>query len=78
MRGLNAFISDIRNCPTKEREVQRVEKELANIRQQYPFKLDSRPKKAYPVTTEKNTPGNCSTSTSWVTKWILVNKRLFS
>ena len=33
MRGLNAFIADIRNCPTKEREMQRLEREMANIRQ---------------------------------------------
>jgi hypothetical protein len=34
MRGLNTFISDIRNCPNKEKEVQRCEKELSHIRQQ--------------------------------------------
>lgn len=32
MKGLQVFISDIRNCPNKEQEEKRVEKELAKIR----------------------------------------------
>ena len=32
MRGLAVFISDIRNCKSKEAEVKRINKELANIR----------------------------------------------
>ena len=30
MRGLAVFISDIRNCKSKEAEVKRINKELAN------------------------------------------------
>lgn len=32
MKGLQVFIADIRNCPNKEQEQKRVEKELAKIR----------------------------------------------
>jgi AP-2 complex subunit alpha len=35
MRGLKNFISDIRECKTKEAEVARVNKELANIRKNF-------------------------------------------
>jgi AP-2 complex subunit alpha len=35
MRGLNTFISDIRNCPNKESEQRRCEKELAKIRNKF-------------------------------------------
>eukprot|EP00927_Polykrikos_kofoidii_P066103 TRINITY_DN61764_c0_g1_i1.p1 TRINITY_DN61764_c0_g1~~TRINITY_DN61764_c0_g1_i1.p1 ORF type:complete len:1014 (+),score=195.45 TRINITY_DN61764_c0_g1_i1:148-3189(+) len=35
MKGLQVFIADIRNCPTKEQEEKRVEKELAKIRQKF-------------------------------------------
>ena len=31
-RGLSTFISDIRNCKTRDAEQQRVDKELANVR----------------------------------------------
>jgi len=48
-RGLHNFISDIRNASTKEAELKRVEKELANIRQKFnsPEKLNSYHKKKY-------------------------------
>ena len=35
MRGLAVFISDIRNCKSKEAEVKRINKELANIRSKF-------------------------------------------
>jgi AP-2 complex subunit alpha len=35
MRGLTMFISDIRNCTSKEAETRRVEKELAHIRSSF-------------------------------------------
>lgn len=35
MRGLAVFISDIRNCKSKESEIRRVNKELANIRSKF-------------------------------------------
>jgi len=35
MKGLNQFIADIRNCPNKEAETKRVEKEMAKIRQKF-------------------------------------------
>ncbi|KAK2140970.1 hypothetical protein LSH36_1192g00039 [Paralvinella palmiformis] len=35
MRGLAVFISDIRNCKSKEQEVKRINKELANIRSKF-------------------------------------------
>lgn len=35
MRGLSVFISDIRNCPNKEQERLRVDKELGNIRTRF-------------------------------------------
>ncbi|KAG9510209.1 AP-2 complex subunit alpha, partial [Fragariocoptes setiger] len=35
MRGLAVFISDIRNCKSKEAEVRRINKELANIRNKF-------------------------------------------
>ena len=35
MRGLNVFIQDIRNAPSKEHEQKRVDKELANIRTKF-------------------------------------------
>ena len=42
MRGLAVFISDIRNCKSKEAEVKRINKELANIRSKFKVsKLDA-------------------------------------
>lgn len=35
MRGLSVFISDVRNCPNKEQERVRVDKELGNIRTRF-------------------------------------------
>ncbi|VDK29776.1 unnamed protein product [Dibothriocephalus latus] len=35
MRGLAVFISDIRNCKSKEAEIKRINKELANIRSKF-------------------------------------------
>ncbi|VDK33719.1 unnamed protein product [Taenia asiatica] len=35
MRGLSVFISDIRNCKSKEAEIKRINKELANIRSKF-------------------------------------------
>eukprot|EP00300_Choanocystis_sp_HF-7_P009109 c16267_g1_i5.p1 GENE.c16267_g1_i5~~c16267_g1_i5.p1 ORF type:complete len:976 (+),score=271.16 c16267_g1_i5:55-2982(+) len=35
MRGLTVFISDIRQCQSKEAEQRRVDKELANVRQKF-------------------------------------------
>jgi len=35
MRGLTVFISDLRNCSTKEQEQKRVEKEMAHIRSKF-------------------------------------------
>ncbi|KHJ98574.1 adaptin region [Oesophagostomum dentatum] len=35
MRGLAVFISDIRNCKSKEAEMKRINKELANIRSKF-------------------------------------------
>ncbi|WCJ41696.1 AP-2 complex subunit alpha-2 [Euphorbia peplus] len=35
MRGLSVFISDVRNCPNKEQERLRVDKELGNIRTRF-------------------------------------------
>lgn len=35
MRGLNEFISDIRECKDKESETKRVENELAKIRERF-------------------------------------------
>lgn len=35
MRGLCVFISDIRNCKSKEAEIRRINKELANIRSKF-------------------------------------------
>ncbi|GMY15898.1 AP-2 complex subunit alpha-1-like [Fagus crenata] len=35
MRGLSVFISDIRNCPNKEQERLRVDKELGNVRTRF-------------------------------------------
>ena len=48
-RGLQNFISDIRNCQSKEEERDRVEKELANIRQKFvaSSSLSSYQKKKY-------------------------------
>lgn len=37
-RGLTVFISDIRNCKTKEQEQLRVNRELANIRTKFTSK----------------------------------------
>ena len=39
MRGLAVFISDIRNCKSKEAELKRINKELANIRSKFKGKL---------------------------------------
>lgn len=48
-RGLQNFISDIRNCQSKEDERARVDKELANIRQKFAASssLSSYQKKKY-------------------------------
>ncbi|CEM38603.1 unnamed protein product [Vitrella brassicaformis CCMP3155] len=35
MKGLTVFVADIRNCPNKEAEQKRVDKELAKIRQKF-------------------------------------------
>jgi len=35
MRGLQVFISDIRACKSKEAEMKRINKELANIRSKF-------------------------------------------
>lgn len=35
MRGLAVFISDIRNCKSKEAELKRINRELANIRSKF-------------------------------------------
>ncbi|CAN6692237.1 unnamed protein product [Malus baccata var. baccata] len=35
MRGLSVFISDVRNCPNKEQERLRVDKELGNVRTRF-------------------------------------------
>ncbi|KAL7668577.1 hypothetical protein ACOME3_009274 [Neoechinorhynchus agilis] len=49
MRGLSVFISDIRNCKSKEAECKRVNKELANIRSKFKGEivLDGYSKKKY-------------------------------
>merc|ERR1719343_787487 len=48
MKGLQVFIADIRNCPNKEQEEKRVEKELAKIRQKFQNpKLSGYDKKKY-------------------------------
>jgi len=49
MRGLTNFITEIRRCKTREAEVKRVEKELANIRAKFGAakKLDIYNKKKY-------------------------------
>ena len=49
MRGLAVFISDIRNCKSKEAEVKRINKELANIRSKFKgdMTLDGYQKKKY-------------------------------
>jgi len=48
MKGLQMFIHDIRNCPSKEQESKRVEKELAKIRQKFTAtKLSGYDKKKY-------------------------------
>uniref|UniRef100_A0A3Q0KHN0 AP-2 complex subunit alpha n=1 Tax=Schistosoma mansoni TaxID=6183 RepID=A0A3Q0KHN0_SCHMA len=49
MRGLAVFISDIRNCKSKESEIRRVNKELANIRSKFrgDKTLDGYQKKKY-------------------------------
>ncbi|XP_075245554.1 AP-2 complex subunit alpha-2-like isoform X2 [Convolutriloba macropyga] len=49
MRGLAVFISDIRNCKSKEAETKRINKELANIRQKFKGDktLDGYQKKKY-------------------------------
>ncbi|KAF4686827.1 AP-2 complex subunit alpha-2 [Perkinsus olseni] len=49
MKGLTVFVSDIRNCPNKEAENQRVEKELAKIRTKFasPKGLKGYDKKKY-------------------------------
>ncbi|KAG5673313.1 hypothetical protein PVAND_003373 [Polypedilum vanderplanki] len=49
MRGLAVFISDIRNCKSKESEVKRMNKELANIRSKFKGDktLDGYQKKKY-------------------------------
>ncbi|CAF1003348.1 unnamed protein product [Brachionus calyciflorus] len=49
MRGLSVFISDIRNCKSREAEVKRINKELANIRTKFKGDktLDGYQKKKY-------------------------------
>ncbi|XP_058531175.1 AP-2 complex subunit alpha-1 isoform X3 [Ochotona princeps] len=49
MRGLAVFISDIRNCKSKEAEIKRMNKELANIRSKFKGDkaLDGYSKKKY-------------------------------
>ncbi|KAJ7390946.1 AP-2 complex subunit alpha-2 [Desmophyllum pertusum] len=49
MRGLAVFISDIRNCKSKEAEMKRINKELANIRNKFKGdkQLDGYQKKKY-------------------------------
>uniref|UniRef100_A0A3Q1GVC6 AP-2 complex subunit alpha n=1 Tax=Acanthochromis polyacanthus TaxID=80966 RepID=A0A3Q1GVC6_9TELE len=49
MRGLAVFISDIRNCKSKEAEIKRINKELANIRSKFKGDkaLDGYSKKKY-------------------------------
>lgn len=48
MRGLTVFISDIRNCKSKEAERKRINKELANIRSKFKSdRLDGYQKKKY-------------------------------
>lgn len=49
MRGLSVFISDIRNCKSREAEVKRINKELANIRSKFKGDktLDGYQKKKY-------------------------------
>ena len=43
MRGLAVFISDIRNCKSKEAEIKRINKELANIRSKFKVSKFSNP-----------------------------------
>eukprot|EP00112_Aurelia_sp_Birch-Aquarium-sp1_P008540 Seg1944.9 transcript_id=Seg1944.9/GoldUCD/mRNA.D3Y31 product="AP-2 complex subunit alpha-2" protein_id=Seg1944.9/GoldUCD/D3Y31 len=49
MRGLSVFISDIRGCKSKESEMKRINKELANIRSKFKGdkQLDGYQKKKY-------------------------------
>ncbi|XP_074603170.1 adaptor protein complex 2, subunit alpha [Brevipalpus obovatus] len=49
MRGLAVFITDIRNCKSKEAEIKRINKELANIRNKFKGDktLDGYQKKKY-------------------------------
>ncbi|VEL27262.1 unnamed protein product [Protopolystoma xenopodis] len=49
MRGLAVFISDIRNCKSKDAEIKRINKELANIRSKFKGDktLDGYQKKKY-------------------------------
>lgn len=49
MRGLAVFISDIRNCKSKEAELKRINKELANVRSKFKGDktLDGYQKKKY-------------------------------
>ena len=49
MRGLSVFISDIRNCKSREAEIKRINKELANIRTKFKGDktLDGYQKKKY-------------------------------
>jgi AP-2 complex subunit alpha len=49
MRGLSVFISDIRNCKSREAEIKRINKELANIRSKFKGDktLDGYQKKKY-------------------------------
>jgi hypothetical protein len=77
MRGLNAFISDIRGCQNKESEANRVEKELASIRTTLLFKLDLKPKKGFRVMIARNMLGNYSIYIFLDTMLILAYKNLF-
>jgi AP-2 complex subunit alpha len=48
MRGLSVFITDIRNCKSKEAERKRINKELANIRSKFKGdRMDGYQKKKY-------------------------------
>uniref|UniRef100_A0A2K6E8M1 Adaptor related protein complex 2 subunit alpha 2 n=1 Tax=Macaca nemestrina TaxID=9545 RepID=A0A2K6E8M1_MACNE len=60
MRGLAVFISDIRNCKSKEAEIKRINKELANIRSKFKGKY------ALDGYSKKSTSASCSSSFSLV------------
>ena len=66
MRGLAVFISDIRNCKSKEAEVKRINKELANIRSK--FKVS----KFKPIKSSPYIIADVSHSSSYMTTNILL------